>query len=124
MEKTNNNIPSAEELAIYIKEATVSVTNTYEQSPVVLMVDDSIIGTLGNFSASIGKAKRRRHSMFQPLPLPHWPIALYSITVHRFRKINGRYCISTPNKENLIAKRCYNAFYIWQGYQRMPILTI
>ena len=25
MEKTNNNIPSAEELAIYIKEATVSV---------------------------------------------------------------------------------------------------
>ena len=37
MEKTNNNIPSAEELAIYIKEATVSVTNTYEQSPVVLI---------------------------------------------------------------------------------------
>ena len=60
MEKTNNNIPSAEELAIYIKEATVSVTNTYEQSPVVLMVDDSIIGTLGNFSASIGKAKSKK----------------------------------------------------------------
>ena len=57
MEKTNNNIPSAEELAIYIKEATVS---TYEQSPVVLMVDDSIIGTLGNFSASIGKAKSKK----------------------------------------------------------------
>ena len=60
MEKTNNNIPTAEELAIYIKEATVSVTNTYEQSPVVLMVDDSIIGTLGNFSASIGKAKSKK----------------------------------------------------------------
>lgn len=60
MEKTNNNIPSAEELAIYIKEATVSVTNTYEQSPVVLMVDNSIIGTLGNFSASIGKAKSKK----------------------------------------------------------------
>ena len=42
--------------------------------------------------------------MFQPLPLPHWPIALCSITVHRSRKINGRYCISTPNKENLIAE--------------------
>ena len=60
MEKTNNNIPSAEELTIYIKEATVSVTNTYEQSPVVLMVDDSIVGTLGNFSASIGKAKSKK----------------------------------------------------------------
>ena len=60
MEKTNNNIPSAEELAIYIKEATVSVNTKYEQSPVVLMVDDFIIGTLGNFSASIGKAKSKK----------------------------------------------------------------
>ena len=60
MEKTNNNIPTVEELAIYIKEATVSVTNTYEQSPVVLMVDNSIIGTLGYFSASIGKAKSKK----------------------------------------------------------------
>jgi len=121
MEKTNNNIPSAEELAIYIKEATVSVTNTYEQSPVVLMVDDSIIGTLGNFSASIGKAKSKK--TFNVSAIAASALA-NSITVHRFRKINGRYCISTPNKENLIAKRCYNAFYIWQGYQRMPILTI
>ena len=60
MEKTNNNIPTVEELAIYIKEATVSVTNTYEQSPVVLMVDNSIIGTLGYFSAPIGKAKSKK----------------------------------------------------------------
>ena len=60
MEKTNNNIPTAEELAIYIKEATVSVTNTYEQSPVVLMVDDSIIGTLGNFSVQSVRAKLRQ----------------------------------------------------------------
>ena len=112
MEKTNNNIPSAEELAIYIKEATVSVANTYEQSPVVLMVDDSIIGTLGNFSASIGKAKSKK------------TFNVSAIAVHRSQKINGRYCISTPNKENLIAKRCYNAFYVWLDYQRMPILTI
>ncbi len=81
MEKTNNNIPTAEELAIYIKEATVSVTNTYEQSPVVLMVDNSIIGTLGNFSASIGKAKKQedfqcfshcrfRISQWHSTPLP------------------------------------------------------
>lgn len=38
----------------------MSVTNTYEQSPVVLMVDDAVIGTLGNFSASIGKAKSKK----------------------------------------------------------------
>ncbi|VFB15267.1 Uncharacterised protein [Bacteroides heparinolyticus] len=60
MEKADNTIPSREELAAYIKESAVSVTNSYEQSPVVLMVDDAIIGTLGNFSASIGKAKSKK----------------------------------------------------------------
>ena len=60
MEKTNNNIPPAEEFAICIKESAISVNSTYEQSPVVLMVDDAVIGTLGNFSASIGKAKSKK----------------------------------------------------------------
>ena len=41
-------------------EAAVSVTNNYEEAPAVLMVDDAVIGTLGNFSASIGKAKSKK----------------------------------------------------------------
>lgn len=52
--------PSREELATYIEESVVDLTETYEQSPVVLKVDDSVIGTLGNFSASIGKAKSKK----------------------------------------------------------------
>ena len=60
MEKTNSNIPTPEELKAYIDESVISVTGTYEQSAAVLMVDDSIIGTLGNFSASIGKAKSKK----------------------------------------------------------------
>lgn len=36
MEKADNTILSREELAAYIEESAVSVTNTYEQSPVVL----------------------------------------------------------------------------------------
>ena len=60
MEKTNSNIPTPEELKAYIDESVISVTGTYEQSASVLMVDDSIIGTLGNFSASIGKAKSKK----------------------------------------------------------------
>ena len=51
MEKTSCNIPTPEELRNYIKESVISVTGTYEQSASVLMVDDSTIGTLGNFSA-------------------------------------------------------------------------
>ena len=57
MEKMNSNIPTPEELRAYIDESVISVTGTYDQSASVLMVDDFTIGTLGNFSASIGKAK-------------------------------------------------------------------
>ena len=60
MEKTSCNIPTPEELRNYIKESVISVTGTYEQSASVFMVDDSTIGTLGNFSASIGKAKSKK----------------------------------------------------------------
>lgn len=60
MERTDETIPSREELAVYIEEAAVSVTNNYEEAPAVLMVDDAVIGTLGNFSASIGKAKSKK----------------------------------------------------------------
>ena len=60
MEKADNTTPSREELAVYMEESIVSVTSAYEQSPVVLMVDDAVIGTLGNFSASIGKAKSKK----------------------------------------------------------------
>lgn len=47
-------------LASMIEEATISVSNTYTQSPEVLKIGDSVIGTLGNFSASIGKAKSKK----------------------------------------------------------------
>ncbi len=60
MEKTDETIPSREELAVFIEEAAVSVTNNYEEAPAVLMVDNAVIGTLGNFSASIGKAKSKK----------------------------------------------------------------
>ena len=60
MEKTSYNIPTPEELRSYINESVISVTGTYEQSASVLMVDDYTIGTLGNFSASIGKAKSKK----------------------------------------------------------------
>ena len=61
MEKTDNLILSSEELAICMEESAVSVTSAYGHSPVVLMVDDATIGTLGNFSASIGKAKKQEN---------------------------------------------------------------
>ena len=48
MEKTNKKIPTTEELNACIKESVVSVTDVYEQPPVVLMVGDALSG-LGKF---------------------------------------------------------------------------
>lgn len=60
MEKTNSTVPSFEELDAYMKESTISITNTYGYSSEVLKIGDAVIGTLGNFSASIGKAKSKK----------------------------------------------------------------
>lgn len=60
MDKTDIRIPTDEELTTYMEESAVSANGAYEQSPVVLMVDDAAVGTLGNFSASIGKAKSKK----------------------------------------------------------------
>ena len=50
----------ADSLASMMAEATISVSNNYTQSLEVLKIGDSVIGTLGNFSASIGKAKSKK----------------------------------------------------------------
>ncbi len=42
------------------KKSLVKVTDTFDLPPVVLQVGDSVIGTLGNFSASTGKAKAKK----------------------------------------------------------------
>ena len=60
METTDNHTPTPEDLALCIEESAVRAADACEQSPAVLRVDGSVIGTLGNFSASIGKAKSKK----------------------------------------------------------------
>lgn len=60
METTDNHTTTPEELALCIEESAVRAADACEQSPAVLRVDGSVIGTLGNFSASIGKAKSKK----------------------------------------------------------------
>lgn len=42
------------------RQSILSISGNYEQSPEVLKIGDTVIGTLGNFSASIGKAKSKK----------------------------------------------------------------
>ena len=60
METTDNHTPTPEEPTLCIEESAVRAADACEQSPAVLRVDGSVIGTLGNFSASIGKAKSKK----------------------------------------------------------------
>ena len=51
---------SAEEAIILWQASRLSLSKIYEKAPEILKVQGSVIGTLGNFSASIGKAKGLR----------------------------------------------------------------
>ena len=65
MEKTDTIILSPEELAAYMAESTIKRNKYIRTLPlVILMVDDTVIGTLGNFMASIRKAKAENFQRF------------------------------------------------------------
>jgi hypothetical protein len=42
------------------QNSRLQVTDDFIAPPVILRIDDSIVGTLGNFSASAGKAKSKK----------------------------------------------------------------
>lgn len=58
--KTPVFVPVPSEAATTWRDALLLVTDEFEAPPVILRVEDSIIGTLGNFSASTGKAKSKK----------------------------------------------------------------
>ena len=51
---------SPEQAVILWQESRLSLSKCYEKAPEILKVHGSVIGTLGNFSASIGKAKSKK----------------------------------------------------------------
>lgn len=60
---TPNNTPpptTKEEVAILWQSSRLRITDSFATPPEVLNVGDSVIGTLGNFSASTGKAKSKK----------------------------------------------------------------
>lgn len=60
-ETMNNTQPLTSDQAAKLWQASrLSVAVSYEKAPEILKVGESVIGTLGNFSASIGKAKSKK----------------------------------------------------------------
>ncbi|MCC8089180.1 MAG: AAA family ATPase [Rikenellaceae bacterium] len=52
--------PTPPEVISSWRDARLLVTDEFESPPVILKVEDSVVGTLGNFSASTGKAKSKK----------------------------------------------------------------
>lgn len=63
-ERTDRKEPEIEStdsrLSEILNDALIKATDTYENPPQIIWVDNSTIATLGNFSASTGKAKSRK----------------------------------------------------------------
>lgn len=60
-----------------LNDALIKATDTYSVPPQIIWVDNSTIATLGNFSASTGKAKAKRHSTYLPWWQPPFPMVPY-----------------------------------------------
>ena len=86
---------SAEQAIILWQASRLSLSKIYEKAPEILKVQGSVIGTLGNFSASIGKAKSKKTFNVSAIVAA----ALKNGTVwQNFRKIKGRFFMWTQNK--------------------------
>lgn len=59
MDNKERNI-TPEEAVILWQASRLDLSEDYEKAPEILKVRGSVIGTLGNFSASIGKAKSKK----------------------------------------------------------------
>jgi hypothetical protein len=51
---------TTEQLQKIVIESKLLISDSFEAPPIILQIDESVIGTLGNFSASTGKAKSRK----------------------------------------------------------------
>jgi len=61
MESTKQNqTVKPQSFAEFRQSSRLQVTDEFLSPPVILKVDDSVVGTLGNFSASTGKAKSKK----------------------------------------------------------------
>ena len=99
-----------EDFAALWKTIHLKVTDTYEVPPEMLWVNGSTIGTLGNFSASTGKAKSKKTfniSAIVAAALKNDEVLKYSAYLHR---TNGKSSMSIQSRVNTIATRLWSVF--------------
>ena len=99
---------SDEQAVILWQASRLSLSGKYEKAPEILSVKGSVIGTLGNFSASIGKAKSKKTfnvSAIVAAALKNGTVLRYAAETARcsgmrlnFPKPSGKCCMSIRSK--------------------------
>lgn len=104
-EAKGDTIMNKEDFAALWKSIRLKVTDTYDVPPEILWVNGSTIGTLGNFSASTGKAKSKKTFNISAIVAA----ALTNDEVRTIRRAclrtNGKSFMWTPNRADTIATR-------------------
>lgn len=113
MENYKSTVPKPpmadEEFAAIWRSVHLKVTDTYDTPPEILWVNGSTIGTLGNFSASTGKAKSKKTFNISAIVLQHYEIVRCCNTRHICHRRNARFSMLIPSRASTIAIRCSNA---------------
>ena len=85
---------SAEEAVILWQASRLSLSKSYEKAPEILKVHGSVIGTLGNFSASIGKAKSKKTFNVSAIRAATTKKGRASMIGYRSRYIEEWHCVA------------------------------
>lgn len=99
MEENNKHVqPNSKEEGVQrlnriLSESLIKATDTYKTPPQIIWVDNSSIATLGNFSASTGKAKAKRPSTCLPWWLHHSPTVRFLTIEPVCQRESARYCM-------------------------------
>ena len=94
------------------QHSLIRVTDAFALPPIVLRVEDAIIGTLGNFSVSTGKAKAKKTFNVCALvaaALVNGQVLEYQAS---FPEASATSSISTPSKVLIIVSLSCNAFWL------------
>ena len=98
------------------KRSLIRVTDEFTLPPVVLRVNDAIIGTLGNFSVSIGKAKAKKTFNVCALVAAALINGQVLDIEQAFLRPSATFSTSTPNKAPIIAISSCSASYTWLDF--------
>ena len=103
-------------LSDILSASQIKATGTYETPPQIIWIDNSTIATLGNFSASTGKAKSKK--TFNVSALVAASLAGKQVLNYRAHLPEGkrRILLSIPSRAAIIVTRCWNVFCVWPGF--------